>query len=102
MIEEQEFDNEFYEEQIKIMEERYSKYFNSWKLSWNKYKRYVAKALRENRYWIWIYYCGFEKFLKESSSIKINRKTRLYKDADERIARIIGDFYKVQNYVKSL
>ena len=95
-----EFTPEFYKEQIEMMEERYSKYFLKCKLSWNKYNNRICKSLKYNQYWIWIYYCGFEKFLQETHSKP--SAVQLETDADNRIARIIGDFYKNQNYVKSL
>ena len=100
MVENPEFEPEFYEEQIRFMEERYAKYFLKWKFSWNKYKRYVSDSLRGNQYFLWIYLCGFEKFLQEIN----DRPTRLvlYKDAKSRIARIMDDFYKTQDYVNSL
>ena len=111
MLEEQEFEDEFYKEQIKMMEERYSKHFLKCKFrfkykervynkaSWKKYKEYICEKLKNNQYWIWVYYCGFEKFLQETKEPSCKK---LEADANERIARIIGDFYKVQSYVKSL
>lgn len=102
MLEDPEFEPEFYETQINKMEERYFKLFNKWKISWVKYQNYVYKKLRGKRYWIWVYLCGFEKFIQEQSEEVRGRRTRLYKDADERIRRIIGDFFKIQEYVKAL
>ena len=100
MIDKPDFEPEFYEEQIKMMEERYSKYFTKWKLSWNKYKKYVDVALRSDRYWIWVYYCGFEKFLQETNGRPATPV--LYKDAEARIARIIGDSFKIKSYINTL
>lgn len=102
MLAKPEFEPEFYLEQIEIMSTRYSKLFSIWKLSWKKYFEYVSKSLRNNPYWIWVYLCGFEKFIKEQSSEQENRRKRLYKDADSRIARIIDDHYKIQSYINSL
>lgn len=102
MLEPPEFEEEFYEEQIAKMQERYAKIFSNWKLSWDKYYNYAAFKLKNKKYWIWIFLCGFEKFLKEQSSESNGRRQRLYKDADNRIYRIIGDSYKVEEYIRSL
>lgn len=102
MLDSPDFEKEFYENQIKIMEERYSKMFKKWNLNWDVYNNYVVEKLKNKRYWIWCYLCGFEKFIQEQGGEKKNRHQRLYKDADERIKRIIGDYFKIQNYVKSL
>lgn len=102
MLAKPEFEPEFYNEQIEMMSKRYSILFSNWKLSWKKYIEYVSKSLRNNPYWIWVYLCGFEKFVQEQSSEPENRRKRLYKDADSRIARIISDTYKVEEYIRSL
>ena len=59
------FEPEFYENQIKMMEDRYSKLFKKWNLSWDSYYSHVIEKLRNKRYWIWCYLCGFEKFIQE-------------------------------------
>jgi hypothetical protein len=102
MLDQPEFEPEFYEKQIKMMEDRYSKLFKKWHLSWAKYYNYVTHSLRHKNYWIWVYFCGFEKFVQEQGDEEKGRHARLYKDADERIRRIIGDYFKIQEYVKSL
>jgi len=102
MLAEPDFEPEFYEQQIIMMEKRYSKLFLKWHLSWNKYYNYVRSQLRQKDYWIWVYLCGFEKFVQEQGIEKEGRQKRLYQDADQRIARIIDDHYKVQNYVRDL
>lgn len=102
MIEEPEFEAEFYTNQIEQMKNRYSKLFSAWNLSWNKYYDHVCFRLRYNNYWIWIFLCGFEKFIKEQSSESKGRRNRIYKDAENRIYRIIGDTYKIQEYIRSL
>lgn len=100
MLDEPDFEPEFYKEQVKMMEARYSKHFIQWKISWNKYRKYIETSLRNDLYWIWVYYCGFEKFLQETHGRPVI--TVLYKDADSRIARIIGDSFKVKNYINTL
>lgn len=102
MVDQPEYEAEFYEHQIQMMINRYQEIFKNWKLSWGKYYSYVTEKLRNKTYWIWIYLCGFEKFIQEQGDEPISRKKRLYKDADERIWRIIGDFFKTQQYVNSL
>lgn len=102
MLDNPEFEPEFYENQIKKMEERYSKIFKKWNLSWDSYYGYIVDKLRNKRYWLWCYLCGFEKFIQEQGDQEKGRRTRLYKDADERIRRIVGDFFKIQEYVKQL
>lgn len=96
------YEPEFYENQIKMMEDRYSKLFKKWNLSWDAYHSYVIEKLRDKRYWVWCYLCGFEKFVQEQGDEERGRRNRLYKDADERIKRIVGDYFKIQDYVKSL
>jgi len=96
------YEPEFYEKQIKMMEDRYSKLFKKWNLSWDAYHNHVIEKLRNKRYWVWCYLCGFEKFVQEQGDTKRGRCDRLYKDADERIRRIVGDYFKIQYYVKSL
>lgn len=102
MIEKPEFEPEFYAKQIEQMANRYSKLFSKWNLSWKKYYDYVCYKLRDNQYWIWIFLCGFEKFIKEKSEESKGRRNRLYKDADMRIYRIIGNTYQIENYIRSL
>jgi hypothetical protein len=102
MLDTPDYEPEFYENQIKIMEERYSKIFKKWNLNWEKYNNYVVSKLKNKKYWIWCYLCGFEKFIQEQGDEKKGRHQRLYKDADERTKRIIGDYFKVQSYVRSL
>lgn len=102
MLDNPDYEVEFYENQIKMMEERYEIIFSRWGLSWGKYYNYVKKQLKNKKYWMWSYLCGFEKFIQEEGNESLNRRIRLYKDADARIARIIGQFYKSQNYNNSL
>ena len=102
MVNPPEFESSFYEKQNQQMEERYSIYFKKWKINWKSYKTYIEKSLRFNSYWMWIYWVGFEKFLQEDSAVEKGRRNRLYKDADDRIARIIGDHFKIEGYLKSL
>jgi hypothetical protein len=100
------YDFEFYKKQNDIMEERNSKIFEAVGLSWSKYIKNARYKLKNNIYWIWVFLCGFETFLKENSNLKYNDKNYLnnilYKDAEDRIYRIIGDHNKVEDYIKSL
>jgi hypothetical protein len=102
MLEKPEFEPEFYENQIEKMGDRYSKLFKKWGLSWNSYHNYVVEKLQNNRYWLWVYLCGFEKFVQEEGDQEKGRRTRLYKDADARIRRIVGDYFKIKEYVNQL
>lgn len=102
MLEPPEFEPEFYEAQIKKMADRYAKLFKKWGLSWDAYYNYVTDKLHSKQYWMWVYLCGFEKFVQEEGDQEKGRRTRLYKDADARIRRIVGDFFKIQEYVKQL
>lgn len=103
MLENPEFEPEFYNQQIAIMEQRYEKIFKKWKISWNSYYKNVQSKLRGNQYWIWVYLCGFEKFIQEKE-YRNNKKRLIYlkQDALERIRRIIGDSLKIEEYIKSL
>jgi hypothetical protein len=102
MLQNPEFEEDFYKDQNQKMQERYSAHFKKWNLSWDVYFSYVSEKLKHNTYWIWVFLCGFEKFLQNQSFEKESRRKRLYKDADERIFRIIGDYAKIQDYIKSL
>jgi len=102
MLEDPEFEPEFYAKQIAMMEQRYGKLLKKWGLSWDSYYNYVTDKLKHKPYWIWVYLCGFEKFVQEQGDEPKGRRSRLYKDADERIRRIIGDYFKIQDYVKTL
>ena len=102
MLEDPEFEPEFYQKQIDMMEQRYAKLFKKWHLSWTAYYGYVIEKLKAKQYWIWVFLCGFEKFVQEQGEIGAKRRSRLYKDADERIRRIIGDYNQIQDYVKHL
>lgn len=102
-MDEQFYDIDFYQTQIKQMEERYALQFKKWKLSWEKYHEYVKSHMSVKINWMWEFLCGFEKFLQqEATNTKVGRKERLYKDAKNRIARIIGNHYKIESYIKSL
>lgn len=100
------FDFDFYLEQNKIMEERYSLLFKNRKLSWNNYFNEAKRKLENNVYFIWIFLCGLETFLKSNNYLNFeNNKIlnkMLYKDAQERIYRIIGDSKKNEDYINSL
>lgn len=102
MLSDPDYEPEFYKEQNEKMIERYSQLFKVWKVDWNKYFNYVKYKLKDKDYWLWSYLCGFEKFVQEDGWKEKDRNTRLYKDADSRIWRILGDYYKNQEYLKSL
>lgn len=99
-------DLDFYIQQNKIMEERYSVIFKKNDLSWKKYISNAYAKLGNNVYWMWIFLCGLETFLKSNNSLKFKNKDlitkSLYKDAEDRIYRIIGDSKKNEEYIKSL
>lgn len=101
ILSEPDFEPEFYADQIKMMEERYSKIFKKWKMPWRSYYKEIKIALRKNQYWIWVYLCGFEKFIKENQESEVT-KTMLDKDSDARIKRIVGDQFRIKNYIDSL
>jgi hypothetical protein len=102
MLEKPEYEAEFYLKQNEMMELRYEKIFETWSLSWNKYINAIYKRLNNNPYWIWVYLCGFHKFVKEEGHISEDRHSRLYQDMNNRIYRIIGDYYQVKRYVEDL
>lgn len=99
MLDSSEFETDFYLNQIKTMELRYSTIFKNWRVNWDKYYDYIKTKLQNKTYWIWSYLCGLEKFIQENN---LPSKNKLYKDADLRIYRIIGDYYKIQDYVNKL
>lgn len=102
MLEDPEFEPEFYSKQIAMMQDRYAIIFKSWNINWEKYYTYVSEKLRNRQYWIWVFLCGLEKFVQEDGWKSTDRRTKLYRDADNRIIRIIGDSFKVEEYIKSL
>jgi hypothetical protein len=97
-----EYEAEFYQEQNKLMEIVFEKKFDNWNLSWKKYINQVYSKLNNNPYWIWVFLCGFYKFVKDEGHIKLNRKNRVYKDMQNRIYKIIGDYYQVKKYISEL
>lgn len=102
MLEKPEYDNEFYLNQNKMMELRYEKIFSNWKLSWKSYKNEAYNRLNNNIYWIWIFLCGFEKFIQSINPNKKPKRETIYKDMNDRIYRIIGDHYQVNKYISEL
>lgn len=102
MLEPPEFEPEFYEKQNAMMCTRYGKLFKRWHLSWEAYLDYASRKLRNDNYWLWVFLCGLEKFIQEQGDEEKGRRTRLYKDADERIRRIIGDSQKIKDYMRQL
>ena len=105
MTQSPEYEPEFYIHQISLMEERYSVLFRKSKISWKEYYSLASNRLNKNAYWIWIFLCGFEKFLKENNFKVKNKellKKKIYKDAEERILRIVGDTNKIKQYIENL
>jgi hypothetical protein len=102
MLNAPEFESDFYEKQIELMESRYSRLFKNWGVKWDAYIKYVTAKLKNNRYWLWIFLCGFEKFIKEQSQESNGRRDRIYKDADIRIRMMIKDDLKFQEYMRSI
>jgi hypothetical protein len=101
MLASPDFEEDFYIAQNKAMCERYAKRFKKWKTPWKPYIDDVRKRLRGRHYWLWSYLAGFEKFLQENQH-STPTQAALDTDKDGRISRIIGDFYKVENYVRQL
>lgn len=97
-----EYEEEFYVKQNQLMEMVFNKHFENWNLSWKKYINIVYTKLNNNPYWIWIFLCGFYRFIKEEGHLEKNRRIRLYKDLNERIYRILGDHYQVKKYISEL
>lgn len=99
-------DIEFYIQQNNAMTQRYSVLFNKRKISWKNYIDVANKKLGNNIYFMWIFLCGLDTFLKANNNLDFeNKKTlmkSLYKDAEERIYRIIGDSRKNEEYIRSL
>jgi hypothetical protein len=61
----------------------------------------VEKRLRNRKYWMWNYMVGLEKFVKDIGD-NLPSKELIEKDKDSRISRIVGDFYKFEQYVRNL
>jgi hypothetical protein len=101
MLASPEFEPEFYIEQNKKMIARYEKIFKKWRAGWTMYYKDVCKRLRNREYWLWNYLVGLEKFIQEQVDQKPSKEL-LEQDKNSRISRIVGDFYKTENYVKGL
>ena len=101
MTDSPEHEPEFYINQIKLMKERYSVFFKKWGIKWQNYIDDVEYRLSDKKYWIWCFLVGFEAFIKKDSNKKRVSKALEF-DKEDRIKRIIGDFYKVQEYVRNL
>lgn len=96
---------DFYYNQISLMEERYEILFLKNKISWNQYYNFVKSKLKNNLYHVWIFLCGLETFIKNNNleiKNKFNLKENIYKDAKDRIYRILGDSKKISEYIESL
>jgi hypothetical protein len=50
---------------------------------------------------MWNYMVGLEKFVKDIGDNLPSREL-IEKDKDSRISRIVGDFYKFEQYVRNL
>lgn len=100
------FDVEFYIAQNSMMKERYAALFKKRGLSWKKYLDNATFKLKRNVYYIWTFLCGLDTFLKQTNDLNFEDKKNLYrmlyKDAEERIYRILGDDKKIEDYIRSL
>ena len=101
MLDSPDYEPEFYDEQIRLMQERYALIFKKWKHPWKSYIKDVSKRLRDRKYWMWNYLVGLEKFIQDNGDF-VPSKEAVEKDKDSRISRIVGDFYKFEQYVRSL
>ena len=103
---EPEYDIDFYKQQNSMMKQRYSYLFKSREISWDKYLRNASDKLKNNVYYMWIFLCGLDTFLKQNNNLEFDQKKNLlkslYKDADDRIYRILGDDKKNRDYIDSL
>jgi hypothetical protein len=84
-----------------MMMERYVVVFKKWKIPWKTYVKDVEKRLRNRKYWLWSYLVGIEKFIQDMGE-NVPSKELVEKDKDSRISRIVGDFYKVEQYIRNL
>jgi hypothetical protein len=50
---------------------------------------------------MWNYLVGLEKFIQECGE-NVPSKELIEKDKDSRISRIVGDFYKFEQFVRNL
>jgi hypothetical protein len=101
MLDSPDFEPEFYDEQNRMMMERYVVVFKKWKIPWKTYVKDVEKRLRNRKYWLWSYLVGIEKFIQDMGE-NVPSKELVEKDKDSRISRIVGDFYKVEQYIRNL
>jgi hypothetical protein len=101
MLDSPDFEPEFYDEQNRMMMERYVVVFKKWKIPWKTYVKDVEKRLRNRKYWFWSYLVGLEKFIQDMGE-NVPSKELVEKDKDSRISRIVGDFYKVEQYIRNL
>jgi len=101
MLDSPDFEPEFYDEQNRMMMERYVVVFKKWKIPWKTYVKDVEKRLRNRKYWLWSYLIGIEKFIQDMGE-NVPSKELVEKDKDSRISRIVGDFYKVEQYIRNL
>jgi len=101
MLDSPDFELEFYDEQNRMMMERYVVVFKKWKSPWKTYVKDVEKRLRNRKYWLWSYLVGIEKFIQDMGE-NVPSKELVEKDKDSRISRIVGDFYKVEQYIRNL
>lgn len=69
-----EFEPEFYAEQINLMLARYSRVFESWGMSWDRFFDPVVSRLDGRRYFEWVFLCGLDPVLREASAIEGKRE----------------------------
>lgn len=92
---------EFYLKQIDMMKTRYAEVFKGWNIKWDRYIEDVERKLHDKKYWIWCFLVGLEKFIQKYGHRQGVSKL-LEKDKEFRVRKIIGDFFKVQEYVRNL
>lgn len=101
MLQSPDFEPEFYMSQNEMMCRRYAARFREWGVKWRPYIADVRKRLRDKPYWIWVFLTGFERFLQAQGSGSVSQSA-IEADKNERIGRVIGDYFKVASYVKGL
>ena len=101
MLQSPDYEPDFYLTQNEMMCRRYEQHFKRWGHRWRPYINDVRKRLREKPYWIWVFLTGFERFLQTKGHGEVTQKA-LEDDKEERIGRVIGDYFKVSSYVKGL
>lgn len=101
MLASPDFDEKFYLDQNEKMKSRYASVFKKWKIGWKTYFKDTEKRLRGRTYWIWVYLVGLEAFFKSQKDC-VPSEELVETDKNSRISRIVGDYYKIEQYVRNL